>query len=113
MQSSNDNLCPHCRYGARVQAMGQCGCPGLTANDVAEYAALRGYILKDHKGRWTEESTLFFNMMRREITPTPNNVLRATMVKAATALNGCRRFSPRSEGERDEWKLFSRKGGEQ
>lgn len=113
--ASNNNLCAKCVYGARVQAMEQCGCPGIDLRDLEFYAALRGYGMAHERG-------LFLHLMAKETNQADTserlcivceNTIAASMVKAANTLNVCRRFIGRSDGNQDEWLLFSRKGGEQ
>lgn len=114
MQSTNNNLCAKCVYGARVQAMEQCGCPCIDLRDLEFYAALRGYGMAHERGSFlfmmAKETDQLHTSDRMRVIA--ENTIAASMVKAANTLNVCRRFIGRSDGEQDEWLLFSRKGVE-
>lgn len=108
-----NDLCPRCKWGARVDAMGQCGCPGIDLTQLEEYAALRGYGMAYERGAFVflmaKETGQIHSASRfPEIT---QNTIAAAMVCAACALGACAKFQARTPGEGDEWKLFQRKGG--
>ena len=113
MKTGINGLCARCKWGARVEDKGQCGCPGIDLTKLEEYAALRGYSMAYERGAFV------FLMARetkqvqssRNFSEMTQNTIAAAMVSAAGALGTCGEFNARTPGEGDEWKLYHREGG--
>lgn len=114
MKAGINDLCARCKWGARAEDKGQCGCPEIDLTELEEYAALRGYSTAYERGAFVSLMAKETEQVQssRNFSEMTQNTIAAAMVSAAGALGTCREFNARTPGEGDEWKLYQRKGGE-
>lgn len=114
MKAGINELCARCKWGARVEDRGQCGCPGIDLTELEEYAALRGYSMEYERGSFVRRMATETSQEQssRNFSELTQNTIAAAMVCAAGAMGACSEYRPRTPGEGDEWKLYHRKGEE-